>query len=347
MTENRHTPWKRYLLLGALAMAFGQVGYSVFLNSVEPNAPDLAGGVERLTMALMSLLGTVGTALGSVLYARSAPGISRRGQVPRGRKQQFLVEFIATVGLVFATTFLGWALLGLFTVTGDSSLPSWERVVAIPLAIFGSLAILTGVLLWHLWLRRTDDPFSPISVVRELRSLPVWKWLARPAEQWDPAARRDVWTMRIFFWSGLFIRSIGAAFLGGYLTENLSGRPLEDILAILALTGVVAVGGLLVALPAEVLPGRGISRARKLLEAALDNGLIVLGGGFLGALIAVIATQEAPLYGLAILAIYGAVVFGITGWFNSSLLAYRSWHDPEVQRRKNGTIPHDEEDAAS
>lgn len=349
MTDGRRAPWKRYLLVGALAMALGQAAFSVFLSSVEPDAPDPASGMERLTTTLMSVLGTLGTAFGSVLYAKSAPGLSRRSQMDRGKVHQFLVEFIATAGLVFATTFLGWAMLWLFTTTRDSSLPPWERVAAVPLLIVVSGVVLAGILVWHLWLKRPSDPLSPKSVVRELRGLPAWKWFARPAKQWDPASKRDAWAMSTVFWSGLLIRSIGAAFLGGYLSENLSGRPVEDILMIVLLVGVVAVGGLLVALPDEVLPKRGISRARKLLETSLDNGLVVLGGGFLGAVIALFAAQEIPLYGLVVLVIYGGFVFAITGWFNSSLLAYRNWRDPELARRrrertsrKKGNLRHDQ-----
>lgn len=334
MPEHPRAPWRRYLLLGALAMALGQVAYSVFLGSVEPDAPALTGGMERLKMGFMAVLGTMGTALGSVLYARSAPVLSCREQMDRTKGHQFLVEFFATVGLTFATTFLGWGLLRLFTITGDSSLPSWERAIAVPLSIVVSVLILGAILLWHLWLGKPNDPFSPASVVQSLRDTPEWKWWARPSEQWDPASKRDVWTVRGVFWGGLLTRSIGAAFLGGYLTDNLTGRPFEDILAILALIGVVAVGGLLIALPDEVLPKRGISRSRKLLETSLDSGLVVLGGGFCGAFIGVIYTQNVPLYGGLILSMYLLIVIAITGWFNSSLLAYRNWHNPEVVRRK-------------
>lgn len=334
MPDGKRTPWKRYLLIGALAMALGQVALSIFLSSIEPDAPDPANGMERLYSALMSVLGTIGTALGSVFYAKSAPGLSRRSQKDRGKVKQFFVEFIATAGLVFATTFLGWAMLGLITITADSSQPPLERVVAVPILLFVSAVVLAIILIWHLWLRSSDDPLSPKSVVEELRSLRAWKWLARPAKMWDPASTRDVWAMLIAFWGGLFVRSIGAAFLGGYLSENRSGRPIEDILKIALLVGVVAIGGLLVALPDEVLPKREISRARKLLEVSLDNGLIVLGGGFLGALIALFVEQKVPHYGVVVLSIYGGFAFAITGWFNSSLLAFRNWHDPEVARRK-------------
>lgn len=344
VAEGQRTPWKRYLLLGALSMALGQVAYSVFLGSVEPDAPDPAGGVERLKMGLMAILGTMGVALGSVLYARSAPALSRRDQLDRTKVQQFLVEFIATVGLTFATTFLGWGLLGLFRITGDSSLPAWERLVAVPLALVGSVLILGGILLWHLWLRRPSDPFSPASVVRALRDTSSWRWWARPAPQWDPASKRDVWAVRGVFWCGLLVRSIGAAYLGGYLTSNLTGRPVEDIVAILVLIGVVSAGGLLVALPNEVLPERGISRSRTLLEASLDNGLVVLGGGFCGAVIGIISAQNVSRYGGIVLGIYLLIVIAITGWFNSSLLAYRNWHDPEVERRRRQkTSPSEDE----
>lgn len=346
MPERQQTPWKRYLLLGALAMALGQAAYSVFLGSVEPDAPDPAGAMERMMMGLMAIMGTIGVALGSVLYARSAPVLSRRDQVDRTKGQQFLVELIATVGLTFATTFLGWGLLGLFRITGDSSLPAWERLVAVPLALVGSVLILGGILLWHLWLRRPSDPFSRASVARALRDTSSWQWWARPAQQWDPASKRDVWAVRSVFWCGLLARAIGAAYLGSYLTNNLTGRPGEDIIAILGLIGVVSAGGLLVALPNEVLPERGISRARKLLEASLDNGIVVLGGGFFGAFIGIISTQNTPLYGVIVLGIYFLIVIAITGWFNSSLLAYRNWHDPEVERRKRQKASPSEEEVS-